>query len=102
MGHKGIQLACFERVQHLTEKSRAKNYFAIVNRGVAKFIYAKNILGASGTLKSLLLHRKKGLFQNEKPHVRGVQSVHKPLCFLVNMKIGVVFVPSCDRSRNDR
>ena len=102
MGHKGIQIACFERAQHLKEKSRAKNYFALVNRAVAKFIYAKNISGFSGTLKSLLLHRKKGMFQNEKLHLRGVQSVHKPLCLLIDMKIGVVLVASCDRSRNDR
>jgi len=45
MGQKSTQLPCCKRAQHLKEKSRAKNFFAIVNRAVAKFIYAKKSFG---------------------------------------------------------
>ena len=36
MGHKSAQLPCFERVQHLKEKSSAKNFLAKVIRAVPK------------------------------------------------------------------
>jgi len=46
MGQKRAQLPCFERAQHLKEKSRAKNVFAIVNRAVEKvYLSEKNFWG---------------------------------------------------------
>ena len=37
---------CFVRVQHLKKKSRAKNFFAIVNGAVAKvYLYEKKFWG---------------------------------------------------------
>ena len=35
-GQKSAQLPCFEIVQDLKEKSRAKNFFALVKRAVTK------------------------------------------------------------------
>ena len=48
MGQKSAQLPCFERVQHLKEKSRVKNFFALVNREVAKVYLSEKILGRGG------------------------------------------------------
>ena len=45
MGQNSAQLPSFERVQHLKEKSRAKNFFTIVNRAAVKVQLCGNNVG---------------------------------------------------------
>ena len=54
-GSKCAKLPCFARVQHLKEKSRAKNFFSIVNRAVAKVYLSKKIWGISGTWITVII-----------------------------------------------
>ena len=46
ISQKSAQLPCFERVQHLMEKSRTKNFFAKVIRAVAKVYLCEKNFGA--------------------------------------------------------
>ena len=70
-GPKKCTTSCFEKVQHLKEKSRAKNFFAMVNRG--KFIYAKKKFGVSGTLNKELTPMMPGerYFQHMRKYILG-------------------------------
>ena len=52
LDQKGIQVPCLKRVQHLKEKSRAKNFLTTVNRAVEKVNLCKQInVVVSGTLR---------------------------------------------------
>ena len=70
-GPKKCTTSCLGRVQHLKEKSRAKNFFAMVNRG--KFIYAKKKLGVSSTLNKELTPMMPGerYFQHMRKYILG-------------------------------
>ena len=54
MGQKSAQLPCFERVKQVNKKSRVKNFFAVVNKAVAKVNLCEKILGACATFSPLL------------------------------------------------
>ena len=45
MGQKSAKLPCLLMVQHLKEKSRAKDFLVIVNRAVAKVYLCDKTLG---------------------------------------------------------
>ena len=73
-GPKKCTTSCFERVQHLKEKSRAKNVFAMVNRAVAKvYLCIKKKLGVSGTLNKELTPMMPGerYFQHMRKYILG-------------------------------
>jgi len=50
MGQKSAQLPYFEKVQHLKEKSSAKNFLSKVIRAVAKVYLCEKNLGGSVAL----------------------------------------------------